>query len=88
MTDLTAPITITVEARQLKRLAGLARQARRKAQQQLAKSTFVPEPGKRHAGEIAVSELTRLEHQLRDALPPELRERVGVPRDPAIDGLA
>lgn len=45
-------------------LHSLARWKRRKAERQLAKSTFVPEPGHRHAGEINVEKSRALEEHL------------------------
>ena len=45
-------------------LHSLARWRRRKAERQLAKSRFVPEPGKRHAGEINVEISRALEERL------------------------
>jgi hypothetical protein len=45
-------------------LRALARWKRRKAERQLAKSTFVPEPGHIHAGELAVVKARALEERL------------------------
>lgn len=47
-------------------LHALARWKRRKAERALAKSTFVPEPGRAHAGEVQVAKSRRLEERLMD----------------------
>jgi len=45
-------------------LHALVRSKRRKAERALAKSTFVPEPGRAHAGEAAVTKTRALEERL------------------------
>lgn len=49
-------------------LHSLARWKRRKEERQRAKSTFVPEPGRRHMGDVSIERSRALEEHLMDFL--------------------
>lgn len=59
---------VALSVNQIFSLARMVRNARRKKERQIDKSTFVPEPGKRHAGDYTHDKLCDLEDLLCEAL--------------------
>ena len=59
-----ALVDVPLRKSEILTLASLARQARRKAERTLAKSSFVPEPGKTNAQEVHAERYGFLEYYL------------------------
>lgn len=73
--------TVELSESEVKSLISMTSNWKKRAIRQRLKSTFVPEPGKRHAGDAAIEKYDRLLNKLREA---ERR----LPKEQAADGGA